>query len=140
MFWNGKKEVTKQDIRDIYAEELTKQGAKELWTLNPTNFETREVCPEVAVVTDQTFDSSRLRACYEDEDFTMYLPITVCKNIHEMDGIFKRQFVRVFKEGCGKMPTRQPVTLKMVKKWNAVFRQIQQDLNECIHFFYYIPI
>ena len=33
MFWNGKKEVTKQDIRDIYAEELTKQGAKELWTL-----------------------------------------------------------------------------------------------------------
>ncbi len=29
------------------------------------------------------------------------------------------------------MPTRQPVTLKMVKKWNAVFRQIQQDLNEC---------
>lgn len=30
MFWNGKREVTKQDIRDIYAEELTKQGAKEL--------------------------------------------------------------------------------------------------------------
>lgn len=29
------------------------------------------------------------------------------------------------------MPTRQPVTLKMVKKWNAVFKQIQQDLNEC---------
>ena len=29
------------------------------------------------------------------------------------------------------MPTRQPVTLKMVKKWDAVFRQIQQDLNEC---------
>ena len=99
MFWNGKREVTKQDIRDIYAEELTKQGAKELWTLNPTNFETREVCPEVVVVTDQTFDSSRLRACYEDEDFTMYLPITVCKNIHEMDGIFTRPFVCVFKEG-----------------------------------------
>ncbi len=99
MFWDGKKEVTKQDIRDIYAEELTKQGAKELWTLNPTNFETREVCPEVVVVTDQTFDSSRLRACYEDEDFTMYLPITVCENIHEMDGIFTRPFVCVFKEG-----------------------------------------
>lgn len=28
MFWNGKKEVTKQDIRDIYAEELTKQVLK----------------------------------------------------------------------------------------------------------------
>ena len=65
MFWNGKREVTKQDIRDIYAEELTKQGAKELWTLNPTNFETREVCPDVVVVTDKPFDTERLRACYE---------------------------------------------------------------------------
>lgn len=129
MFWNGKREVTKQDIRDIYAEELTKQGAKELWTLNPTNFETREVCPEVVVVTDQTFDSLRLRACYEDEDFTMYLPITVCKNIHEMDGILQGRLCAFLKRGCGKMPTRQPVTLKMVKKWNAVFKQIQQDLN-----------
>lgn len=29
------------------------------------------------------------------------------------------------------MPTRQPVTFEMVTKWNIIFKQIQQDLNEC---------
>lgn len=100
MFWNGKREVTKQDIRDIYAEELAKQGAKELWTLNPTNFETREVCPDVVVVTDKPFDTERLRACYEDEDFTMYLSIWVKHDIHEMDGLFRTPYTCMFREGA----------------------------------------
>lgn len=29
------------------------------------------------------------------------------------------------------MPTRKPVTFEMVTKWNSIFKQIQQDLNEC---------
>ena len=36
-----------------------------------------------------------------------------------------------FEKGLGKMPTRKPVTFEMVTKWNSIFKQIQQDLNEC---------
>lgn len=99
MFWDGTKEVTREQVREIYNEELTRQGAKEMWALYPENFEQRESCPIVIIITDSAFDTKRLRACYEDEDFTMYLACSVCKNIHEQDGIYTRPFTRIWKDG-----------------------------------------
>lgn len=98
MYFDGTKEVTKQDIRNIYKEELTRQGAKEMWTLRPHDFEERESCPTIIIVTNNDFDTSRLDACYDDKDVTLYLDSYVTNNISKMRRIF-RDPVCVFREG-----------------------------------------
>lgn len=88
MYFDGTKEVTRQDIRNIYKEELTRQGAKEMWTLRPHDFEEREACPTVVIVTDNDFDLSKLNACYDNEDYTTYLCGFVTSDVNKFKNMF----------------------------------------------------
>lgn len=98
MYFDGTKEVTRQDIRNIYKDELTRQDAKEMWTLRPHDFEERESCPTIIIVTDNDFDLSRLNACYDNDDFTMYLGGYVTSNINKYKNMFYN-LTCVFREG-----------------------------------------
>lgn len=90
MYWNGVKEVTKKEVRDIFESELKCQEVKELWTTNPTDFENKEIQQFMVVVTDNEFDSSVIDICYSSKDLSTHLPLWDVRDVTKSRKLFEK--------------------------------------------------
>lgn len=70
MYWDGKKEVTKERVREILTEEFKKNNVQEFWTTHPEDLENVQHYPDMVAVSENEWDPSVCDACFtlEDED------------------------------------------------------------------------
>lgn len=98
MYWNGEKEVTKEEVRAIYDKELRAQNVREMWTNHPEDFERRELCPTIAIISSHTFQYSELIKCYDDDECTMYADILTFNTAEEANAVFN-SLKCIYKDG-----------------------------------------
>ena len=75
IYWNGTNETTKEEVRKIIGEELSRQNAYEFWTDYPEDFECVDVPHDNLVVmhsSNEKFNNRVIDACFSYYDKELY--------------------------------------------------------------------
>lgn len=72
MYWDGKKEVTKERVREILTEEFKKNNVEEFWVRFKDDFENVLKRNMFFTVSKEAYDASRCDACFTLEDREIY--------------------------------------------------------------------
>lgn len=102
IYWNGKNETTKEEVRKIIEDELSRQGAYEFWTNYPEDFECVDKPHNNLVVMhslEDKFDNSVIDSCFSYDDKEMYVDFGCGFTAEDFKGWYDDKAVCVWREG-----------------------------------------
>lgn len=102
IYWNGKNETTKEEVRNIIGNELSRQGAYEFWTTLPEDFECVDKDHANLVIMhtlDEKFDNRIIIECFAYDDAGLYVNSGCNFTVEDFKGWYGDQAVCVWREG-----------------------------------------
>ncbi len=101
MYWNGEKEVTKQEVRDIFDKVLKEQDALEMWVTRPDDFENMDLFQHILIKAKdaESFNTDLLDRCYDDEERDLHSHVIILNEIEGYREGAMPKSVCVYKNG-----------------------------------------